>query len=885
MGGFRGVGSVVADQGGGPMVDEMAQAFVDAVEALGITAAAAAWAWTSARAPAAAFGGGQMAGFYASVLGLLQGGGRPAAAAPFDKQGLITQLLGGDLGQIALLLDLPSLAKEGEAAGDTMARMVTALRGLGDLMTTLDQKAGALQGTLDLPAVLADNLATLTKAMDAANVAFETTGDPEKKLAAAQQLSDLIERRYQLELDAVRALTGLLETQAGSISTALQALATASPVLRELGIQGPSAVEALSSVLDVLQGVGDVAGAVQGSQGLLAALGGEIQGAAPPAILAAAQTVAESLGRSVTLALKLPDAQTRLAALGTLLGDVTQGFQTATQALSTYYDTQRQEEQALFEARRDALQAEVDDSTAIVRAYYDHQRNALTALMASSRQWEASARRIRDQILTLQTADLSPLNPADQLAIAKEQLAEALVRFWQDPAADVADEVSSLAGRVLDVGSQVFSKPSPEFADLFTSVTEALGGVASAAEGRVTPEAQMVQLLDGINAAESATLVHLGAITTLNQAAVSYLGGTLSTQDLGTLQQMGFLSQAQVETIRALGGTLTTEDLKALGELGSIGAASAITAGSIQGLSETGQHSLEALGSVAQVGIAAHDELVTLNAEHGAKLDAITREEEISRAYMNEWFSDLAGRTTGVARSVDGLAGDTKFTAYWTWFAANENADANTKLGGIWGAIGDVRHAMEATRDQIATLTYGTPLDQFIADRTWQMAQDLAALSGTIHDSLRDLVGNRIDTLIQQGGPQAIADALKRPLTDTASNTFQALSWLESLVRGTFKGETPYKPYATGSWNTAEGPAFLHQGEVVVPAGMSAAQWVRDGGFLGAGQGQAPVSVTFAPGAIVVQGADQPEAVARRVVKEFERALLDKGVKLYGGRG
>ena len=43
--------------------------------------------------------------------------------------------------------------------------------------------------------------------------------------------------------------------------------------------------------------------------------------------------------------------------------------------------------------------------------------------------------------------------------------------------------------------------------------------------------------------------------------------------------------------------------------------------------------------------------------------------------------------------------------------------------------------------------------------------------------------------------------------------------------------------------------------------------------------------MTFAPGAIIVNGADQPEAVARRVVKEFERALLDKGVKLYGGRG
>ena len=189
-------------------------------------------------------------------------------------------------------------------------------------------------------------------------------------------------------------------------------------------------MEALSGVLEQLQGVGDVGGSLAGSQGLLAAFAGEIQGAAPPAILAAAQTVAASLGRSVTIALNLADPQQRLAALGTILGDVTQGYQDATQALTTYYDTQRQEEQRLFEARRDALQAEVDDSTAIVRAYFDHQRNALNALMVSSRQWEASAKRIRDQIATLQTSDLSPLNPADQLAIVKAQLGDALARFW-----------------------------------------------------------------------------------------------------------------------------------------------------------------------------------------------------------------------------------------------------------------------------------------------------------------------------------------------------------------------------------------------------------------------------------------------------------------------
>ena len=110
-----------------------------------------------------------------------------------------------------------------------------------------------------------------------------------------------------------------------------------------------------------------------------------------------------------------------------------------------------------------------------------------------------------------------------------------------NPAADVADEVSSLAGRVLEVGSTVFSKPSPEFAALSTDMLTVLRQVAAAAESRVTPEDQMVDLLDGINAAESAMLVHLGEITTLNQAAVSYLGGTLTTQDLGTLQQMGLL--------------------------------------------------------------------------------------------------------------------------------------------------------------------------------------------------------------------------------------------------------------------------------------------------------------------------------------------------------
>ena len=99
------------------------------------------------------FGGGLGFEAYQSILSILQGGaaGGGGGAAAFDKQGLITQLLGGDLGQIALLLDLPSLMKEGEAAGDTMARMVTALRGLGDLMDTLDLKVAPSGATSTHP--------------------------------------------------------------------------------------------------------------------------------------------------------------------------------------------------------------------------------------------------------------------------------------------------------------------------------------------------------------------------------------------------------------------------------------------------------------------------------------------------------------------------------------------------------------------------------------------------------------------------------------------------------------------------------------------------------------------------------------------------------------
>ena len=129
--------------------------------------------------------------------------------------------------------------------------------------------------------------------------------------------------------------------------------------------------------------------------------------------------------------------------------------------------------------------------------------------------------------------------------------------------------------------------------------------------------------------------------------------------------------------------------------------------------------------------MASYSELQNLNREHAARLEDITRQEEISRAYLAAWFSDLAGRTTGVSQSVD-AAGN--WVGQGVWSTSDGIWAATHTLGGIWGTLGDVWTVMDATRSDLATVTGGGPLDQFIADRTWQMAQELSQLHATIRD-------------------------------------------------------------------------------------------------------------------------------------------------------
>jgi hypothetical protein len=736
---------------------------------------------------------------YTAVLASAKSAAEVAAAAEqerideierFNREvrpGLIEELM-GDLPKIALLLDLPSLAREGEDTSETLQRMVVALSGLEDQMENLAARARAMRGDLRVTDQLADGIGRITESMDALNIVLQTTGDPEKIREAAAEMEALIDQRLELELAALDTLTTALRAQVSSLSSGLGALARAAPVLRRLGVDAGDITGRLAGLVDFLGGVGDIGSSLIAMGGLLDAVASSMQGADAATILALSDQLAGALGSVLEDAATIGEPVQQMEALQAVLGGVVTGYESGVTALRAYYDAERQEATDAHETRVAALGLELDaieDQRRAADALHrerisalnleldavNDQAAAVSALLADARAWRVSAEGLRDIILGLQTGPESPLNPAEQLGLVQERFRTVLDQFWAQPSADLARTVGDVGTGLIAQLGEVYSQPSPAYQAIFDAALADMAAVAAAAEQFAAPEAGLEATLAGL--------------------------------------------ESRSEAIRAEVERLNTEH-------------AVVLAG------------LDARSDAVRAAVDA------LNRDHAATLQAIDRKEQ---------------------SSLDVLIGG--FTAVWNRLGLLDS------LGYIWGET-------HATAEELRALVGGRTIDQSIADRTRETAERLETLHSSIHESLRSLVGDRIDALLQQGGPQAIANALQGPLSSIAVNTSNTVANLAQIAHliaypgGT--GPIGHLKYAqSGEWEVpGQRPYMLHRGEMVLPAPV--ASWFREHGPVAtAGSGGAGPTITFAPGSIVVQGTGDADATARSVVREFERLMQDRG--------
>jgi hypothetical protein len=261
------------------------------------------------------------------------------------------------------------------------------------------------------------------------------------------------------------------------------------------------------------------------------------------------------------------------------------------------------------------------------------------------------------------------------------------------------------------------------------------------------------------------------------------------------------------------------------------------------------------------------DAMATADADHSAKLASIDAMEQASLAALKDSLGAVAERVVGVQEAV-GATG---------WATAS-----NT--GGIWGATVDIAGRMYEVRGQLGELLGGTWVDKYIAEWTRTTADRVTDLKWDIHQALWDLVGSRIDALLQQGGPQAIADALKGPLDRTAFNTAATVANLYQIAHLiAYPGSTQSLSYLqhpqshTGTWRTEGRTYSVLPEQMILPAPV--ATWFREHGPMAPsreGAAAAPITVN-----VTVNGARDPGATGREVEAAVRRAMDD----ITRGRG
>lgn len=195
------------------------------------------------------------------------------------------------------------------------------------------------------------------------------------------------------------------------------------------------------------------------------------------------------------------------------------------------------------------------------------------------------------------------------------------------------------------------------------------------------------------------------------------------------------------------------------------------------------------------------------------------------------------------------------------------------------GVLEDVRTSVDKQATDITSalaiaLGTGNSIADLTQQNTAKMAADMAVLRTLVEQQLVGL-GFQLPGVVALPGnpvvpgvpgapiPSPVPSSAGSPASaspvppQTASTGFEVSGFLPDAVLGSFQ---------EGAWFTRGGLYRLHEGEMVLPARVASS--VRSGG-----SGGGSVTLLISPGAIVVNGAQDPALVSQEIMDKIEKAV------------
>lgn len=176
------------------------------------------------------------------------------------------------------------------------------------------------------------------------------------------------------------------------------------------------------------------------------------------------------------------------------------------------------------------------------------QRQARQEQIAAAKEWEGLQKSIGEFVQGLKLGSQSPMNPADQLALAQSTFDKANAAFGASPTASGATDVQKAAADLLGASQNVLTRSSPEYQELFGAVVAAMEKVQGTA-------ASMAPVSSGDLEAQTETLdASLEALRAQSQA----LGEDAAARIDALREESTTLNETARDQIEVLRGGIET---------------------------------------------------------------------------------------------------------------------------------------------------------------------------------------------------------------------------------------------------------------------------------------------------------------------------------------
>lgn len=161
-----------------------------------------------------------------------------------------------------------------------------------------------------------------------------------------------------------------------------------------------------------------------------------------------------------------------------------------------------QEELELISDRIEGIQEEAQKQVELnqerIEGYQD-QLEALNEQLETTRELESAIESIQGYLDDLMLSSAAPLDPRAQFDLAQQRYQDALAQFDKTGSAADALKVQEAAQELLGAAQGIYTRPSPEYQDLFNSIVDQLKSVEDVLGDQIaTPSEQLVKEMEAL---------------------------------------------------------------------------------------------------------------------------------------------------------------------------------------------------------------------------------------------------------------------------------------------------------------------------------------------------------------------------------------------------